>query len=86
MNIGYIYGKLSSDRKEILRGALGSDIVRSFFSDIAEEEKRILFSLDTDCSSEEFKQKYLAVKKSIAALEDLMRLIDTLKKQNGEIK
>ncbi len=84
MQIDYVYNKLSFDRKEILKASLGNDIVKSFFHDVLIEEQTKLQSLDSNVTAEEFKYKYISVKNSINAIEDLINLINKLKKQNGE--
>lgn len=83
MSLLTIYNKLSIERKMILAGCIGNDIVRCFFSDVLEEEKGLLQGLNTDVPAEEFKQKYIGAKKSIKQSKDMLQLIDSLKKQQG---
>jgi len=84
VNLEYIYTKLPSQHKEVIKSSLATEAIQILFHDAMIECENQLKHIDLDLSPDKFKLKFLELKKSVLAYEEITSLIHKLKQ--GDLK
>jgi len=83
MNINSVYENLPSAHKQIIAGSLATESVHILFYDAMQQEITKLQEMDIKKSAEDFKSAYTIAKKSIMVYEDILYLINQIRKGNA---
>ena len=79
MSLEYIYDKMPDEHKLIVKSSLTTNSIQILLHDAKVECQDQLFFIDDTLSSDDFKLRYIELKKSVQAYDTILNLIDKLK-------
>lgn len=84
MNLEYVFKELPEQHRMIIKSGMATNSIQILFNNARSECETQLFFIDDTLDADVFKLRYLELKKSIQAYDEILSLIHKLKQ--GDLK